>query len=100
MRIRSPDGAQRNPGNFRAAGTAPDFAALIRATKRGSMPGMDLLHRGQLLWGGRALMFRLPLLIGHAVDRLAALVLADGDPLGVGLFLHPVGEAVAAEAGQ
>ena len=45
-------------------------------------------------------MLRLPLLIGHAVDRLAALVLADGDPFGVGLFLHPVGQAVAAEAGQ
>src|SRR6476619_5680146 len=54
------------------------------------MPAVGLLHRFELLRGGRALVFRLPLFVRHAVDRLAALILADSDALGVGLFLHPV----------
>src|SRR5262249_751135 len=46
------------------------------------------------------LVFRLPLLERHAVDRLAALVLGEWHALGVGRVLHPVREAVAAEAGE
>src|SRR3954447_10169879 len=44
------------------------------------------------------LVLRLPLLIGHAVDLLAALVLSERNALSVGRFLHPVAEAIAAEA--
>src|SRR6202011_6147227 len=62
-----------------------------------SMPAMGLLHRGQLLGTGVALISRLPGLVGHAVDGFAALVLADLDALGIGFFLEPVGQAVAAE---
>src|SRR4029077_17994579 len=49
---------------------------------------------------GSALKLRFPGLIGHPIDRLAAFVLADADALSVGLFRHPVRQAVAAEAGQ
>src|SRR3954466_936423 len=93
--------------------TLKSAAACVKATSRSStarpqeattgmqsMPAMGLLHCLQLFGTGGALEFRLPGLIGHAVDRLAALVLADPDALGVGLFLHPVRQAVAAEAGQ
>src|SRR3984893_15152810 len=62
------------------------------------MPARGLLHRRELLGAGRALMGRLPGLVGHAVDGLAALVLAHVSALGVGFLLEPVGEAVAAEA--
>src|SRR5262249_3465841 len=61
---------------------------------------MRLLHRLELSRSGRTLIFRLPLLVGHAVDRLAALVLRQSDALGVGSILHPVRQAVAAEAGK
>src|SRR5450759_1117725 len=63
-----------------------------------SMPAMGFLHRGELLGTGRALVSRLPGLVGHAVDGLAAVVLAHRRALGVRLFLEPVGQAVAAEA--
>src|SRR3984957_13461955 len=62
------------------------------------MPALGLFHRRQLLGTGRALMRRFPSLVGHAVDGLAALVLAHRRALGVGLFLEPIGQAVAAEA--
>src|SRR5262249_2421180 len=54
-------------------------------------PGLLLLRCFLLVLG-------LPFVIGHAVDRLAALVLAQRHALGVGGVLHPVGQAVAAEA--
>src|SRR5262245_61395491 len=66
----------------------------------GSMPRMDLLHGLELLRRGRALVLRLPGLVGHAVDRLAALVLAERYPLRVSGVLEPIGEAIAAEAGE
>src|SRR5512138_3825733 len=44
---------------------------MTSPVRQRSMPGMNLLHRGELLRGSCALMFRLPLLIGHAVDGLA-----------------------------
>ena len=62
------------------------------------MPVMGFFHRRELLGTGRALMGRLPGLVGHAVDGLAALVLAHPSALGVRLFLEPVGQAVAAKA--
>src|SRR6266850_3849502 len=62
------------------------------------MPALGFLHRGELLGARRALMSRLPGLIGHAVDGLAAFVLAHVGTLGVGFLLEPVGQAVAAEA--
>src|SRR5690242_10083766 len=66
----------------------------------GSVAGMRLLHRRHLLRRRTALIFGLPGLIGHAVDLLAALVLGERHALLVGGILEPVGEAVAAEAGQ
>jgi hypothetical protein len=59
-----------------------------------------LLRRLELLGRGLALIGRLPGLVGHAVDGLAALVPGHLRALGVGLLLEPVGQAVAAEAGQ
>ena len=56
---------------------------------------------GSLLFGGRlGLVFVAPVLVGHAVDDLAALGLADLDPLLGGGLLIPAAEAVPAEAGQ
>src|SRR5438105_335563 len=66
--------------------------------ERRSMPAIGFLHRGELLRTGRTLIRRLPGFVGHAVDGLAALVLADRGTLGVRRFLEPVGQAVAAEA--
>src|ERR1700720_240799 len=63
-----------------------------------SMPAWGLFHCRQLLGTGRALMRRLPGFVGHAVDGLAALVLAHRRTLGVGFFLEPIGQAIAAEA--
>src|SRR5258708_6529308 len=63
-----------------------------------SMPAMGFLHRRELLGTGRALIGRLPGLVGHAVDGLAAFVLAHVSTLGVGFLLEPVGQAVAAES--
>ena len=62
------------------------------------MPALGLLHRRELLGTGLALKSRLPGLIGHAIDGLAAFVLADLGTPRVGLLLEPVGQAVAAEA--
>src|ERR1700690_3523199 len=63
-----------------------------------SVPRMDLFHRRELLGAGGSLVGRLPGLVGHAIDRLPALVLAHGRALGFGFLLEPVGQAVAAEA--
>src|ERR1700716_3475275 len=64
------------------------------------MSAMALFHRRELLRTGLALEARLPGLVGHAVDGLAALVLAHGGALGVGFLFQPVRQAVAAEARQ
>src|ERR1700719_475046 len=55
---------------------------------------------GALIRARFTLVFRLPLVVRHAVDELPALVLGHGNALGVGRLLHPVREAVAAEAGK
>src|ERR1043165_602593 len=49
---------------------------------------------------GFLLVLRLPFVVRHAVHALAALVLAQRHALGVGRILHPVRQAVAAEAGE
>src|SRR5580693_7216714 len=68
--------------------------------KTESMPAIGFFHRTKLLGAGVALISRLPGLVGHAVDGLAALVLAHGRAFGVGFLFKPVGQAVAAEARQ
>src|SRR6516162_6100047 len=65
-----------------------------------SVTGMRLLHCRRLLQRGAALIFGLPGLVGHAVDRLAALVLGERNAFLVGGVLQPVRKAVAAEARQ
>src|SRR3974377_410513 len=55
---------------------------------------------GLLVWTRFFLIFRAPFLVRHAVDDLAALVLAHRKALRVRRLLHPVGQAVAAEASQ
>src|ERR1700744_3792066 len=64
------------------------------------MPALGFLHCRELLGAGRALIGRLPSLVGHAIDGLAALVLAETQALGVGFLFHPVRQAIAAEAGE
>src|SRR6267154_5290557 len=81
-------------------------AGAARSRRAASHPHVwsvlvDRLRAGGFLLATRfALVFGLPLLIRHAVDRFAALVLAERDAGLVGLLLHPVGQAVAAEAGE
>src|SRR5229473_1546652 len=88
-----------DPSGYLILRDAASRLLRTRGSARGaSVPAMDLLHRRELLGAGRALMGRLPGLVGHAVDGLAALVLAHISALGVGFFLEPVGQAVAAEA--
>jgi hypothetical protein len=65
---------------------------------KSSVPALGFFHRRELLGAGLALKSRLPGLIGHAVDGLAAFVLAYLGAPRVGLLLEPVGQAVAAEA--
>src|SRR4030088_1802656 len=50
---------------------------------RDSMSALALLHRRELFRRGGTLVHCLPGVIGHAVDRLATLVLAHGNALGV-----------------
>src|SRR6202012_2832973 len=70
--------------------------ALARGNmKRESVPRMGLLHRRQLVRADAALIFRFPGLVGHAVDRFAALVLGERHALLVGGVLQPVGQAGA-----
>src|ERR1043165_3907101 len=59
---------------------------------------VPLLERRFLRRRSLLLVLRLPLVIGHAVHGLAALVLGERDAFRVGGFLHPVAETVAAEA--
>src|SRR5262249_20275319 len=59
--------------------------------------GRRLREVGVLLLGGFLLVFRPPFVVRHAIDRLAALLLAHGKPFRIGRLLHPIGKAVAAE---
>src|SRR5688500_18424307 len=64
------------------------------------MRRLVLLESGYLRRARLVLMLRLPLLVGHAVDVCAAVVLGERDGALVRGVLQPVGQAVAAEAGQ
>src|SRR5580704_10227054 len=64
------------------------------------MSGWRALHCGELFGSRLRLKSCLPGLIRHAVDRLTALILAHCRPHGVGFFLEPIRQAVAAEARQ
>ncbi len=74
----------------------PIFVSLENAL----MSGVALLHGIELRRRGFALVLRLPGLVGHAVDRLAAFVLGQRNALFIGRILEPVGQAIAAEPGQ
>src|ERR1051325_6517297 len=72
-----------------------------RGTWRSLLVGSRRFGERRLLLGrGVLLMLRLPLLERLAVDDLAALVLGHRDALGVGRVLHPVRQAIPAEAGE
>jgi hypothetical protein len=60
--------------------------------------GVTLFERIGLRWRGLALVLRLPCFIRHAIDRLTALVLGQGNAFFVGGILKPVRQAVAAKA--
>src|SRR6516162_10402457 len=59
-----------------------------------------LLECGLLVLGGLLLMLGLPLIVRHAVNPLAALVLGHRYTACIGGVLHPVRQAIAAEAGE
>src|SRR5262249_6513214 len=82
----------------RGEGKAPGAASTCMAAS--SVLVHSPVGRRPLIGAGLALGLGLPFLIRHAVDRLTARVLAERDAALVGLFLHPVGQAVAAEAGE
>src|SRR5262245_38425349 len=88
---------RRRPVRF--AGSAGGASMLVRH------PGKSMLvrrpgERRLLLGRGILLVLLPPFVIGHAVDSGTALILAQGQAPGVGRLLHPVGQAVAAEAGE
>src|SRR6476661_7165080 len=99
------------PGSIYFGLTCPLFFSSTEAGCAKAEPvrpfrDQALMLRGGLLEGrlllGRGLFLVLlaPFVVGHAVDDLAAFVLAHGDALFVGGVLHPVRQAVAAEAGE
>src|SRR5262245_24599952 len=59
-----------------------------------------LLERGLLVLGGLLLVLGLPFLVRHAVERLPALGLGHRHAARIGGVLHPVRQALAAEAGK
>src|SRR5262245_41825618 len=61
---------------------------------------LGLVEGGFLRGACLRLVPGLPVLEGHAVDHLAGPLLAELEATGAGRLLVPVGEAVAAEAGQ
>ena len=64
------------------------------------MPDVSLFHCLKFCRAGRRLVLGLPGLVRHAVDCLAALVLAHGEATLVCGILEPIGQAVSAEARQ
>src|SRR3972149_6061327 len=99
--------AMDTPGGLGDRGHVPDRAArrqgagAVSPHKLGpALMAVRLLQGGLL--GGRRLFLVLgaPLLVGHAVDHCAAFLLGHGQALGGGRLLHPVRQAVAAEAGE
>jgi hypothetical protein len=51
-----------------------------------------------LFWRCRRLVFGFPVIIGHAINVVACIVLAEGEAFFRGGILQPVGQAIAAEA--
>src|SRR5262249_52949126 len=88
--------ASRRAGQKRSRPTSRQGIATV--IHRTSVLVAAFLEGGPALGRRLALVLRLPFLVGHAVDDLAALVLAQRHALGIGRVLHPVGQAVAAEA--
>src|SRR3954451_239363 len=88
----------RRPSASSAAGAA---RRRLRCGSRGqSVRRLALLEGGELFRGRLALVTRLPVLVRHAVDVLAALILRQRHAARVGRVLEPVREAVAAKAGE
>src|SRR5690348_1996732 len=83
----------------RSANVAAGLRKIALKTKNGAHdPSANRFSLAELCAGGLSLIFRFPLFVRHAVDRFATLVLGHGNALRVGGVLHPVGQAVAAEA--
>src|SRR5215203_1494272 len=108
---------------FLSSMTPPSFARFVRWLRRardgrarqarleprGGVCDVDrgdsqcrlvLLEGGELFRARLALVTRLPVVVGHAVDVLAALIPRQRHTARVGRVLEPVREAVAAEAGE
>src|SRR3954469_9124631 len=66
----------------------------------GLMGGLGSVEGSKLVGPGFALVLRLPLVIRHAVNVRAAVLLREGEPALVRRILQPVREAVAAKAGE
>src|SRR6516225_5672065 len=73
---------------------------MIPAVHRSSVLVARFLQCSLLLLRRLRLVLGLPLLVRHAVDQLPTLVLGQRHATFVGGILHPIGQAVAAEAGQ
>src|SRR5215204_3287082 len=84
---------------FLSSMTPPLFPRFVRWLRR-ARDGRARQARLELCGGRLALVTRLPVVVGHAVDVLAALVLRQRHAARVGRVLEPVREAVAAEAGE
>src|SRR5690606_33438586 len=75
------------------------FSVRPRNQKRLLVIAWPVLLEGCFLLGCRlALVLRLPLGIGHAIDQFAGIVLAERNAFGLGSLAVPVRQAVAAEA--
>src|SRR6478672_9316086 len=59
-----------------------------------------LIESGLLLLRSLFMVLGLPLLVRHAVDQLAALIIRHWDMPFVSCVLHPIREAIAAEADE
>src|SRR5829696_3682669 len=90
------------PGCLRGRGASSGADGVHRGLRCGSrgqsVRRVVLLESRELLSRRLGLVAGFPVLIGHAVDELAALVLRERDAARVSRVLEPVREAVAAEA--
>src|SRR5215218_9255020 len=88
-----------------ASSMAGPLSVLVRVARvgswtPGSVAGLRFLEGRELRPGRLVLVARLPGVVRHAVDVLAALVLGERDAARVGGLLQPVRQAVAAEPGE
>ncbi len=91
--------AQRD-GRTRVPRRRPSRSAPRSVAGRAHIRGKGRLEGGLLLGRGLALVAGAPRVVGHAVDRFARRILVHLHAAGVGLFLIPARETVAAEAGE